>query len=51
MEWINDGGNHLQYALLICSPVIRTVIKAVSQNGAVVLWGGQSHLDCKDLYY
>ena len=33
MGWINDGGNHLRYALLIRSPVIRTVIKAVSRYG------------------
>ena len=36
MGWINDGGNHLWYALLICSPVIRTVIKAVSHYGVTV---------------
>lgn len=33
MGWINDGGNHLWYALLICSPVTRTVIKADSGDG------------------
>lgn len=37
MEWINDGGNHLRYALLIWSPVIRTVIKAVSLDGVVMV--------------
>lgn len=39
MGWINDGGNHLRFALLICSPVIRTVIKAVSHYGPVVMVG------------
>lgn len=37
MGWINDGGNHLRYALLICSPVIRTVIKAVSRYGVMAV--------------
>ena len=37
MGWINDGGNHLRYALLICSPVIRTVIKAVSRYGVMMM--------------
>ena len=39
MGWINDGGNHLRYALLIWSPVIRTVIKAVSRYELMVVVG------------
>lgn len=37
MGWINDEGNHLRYALLISSPVIRTVIKPVSRYGVMVM--------------
>lgn len=55
MERVNDGSNHSWYALLICSAVIRTVIRAVSR-GCVDLrrrrpcWEERSNLVFKDLY-